>query len=140
LCSWASFRRPEGRQKSPTGTTSAQGHVAFFADKFDGTEGIFAELTGGASPISVISVGDGLFGSTITSVDLGRFALSDSDELAFLFVLEDGRSGVAIADLAAPEPGSLALRLSALGMMLLWKMPVGVAVCRQKASSITSRS
>jgi hypothetical protein len=100
------------------------GDVAFFADKFDGTEGIFAELTGGASPITVISVGDSLFGSTVTSVDLGRFALNDSDQLAFMFMLQDGRSGVAIADIAVPEPGSLALLLPALGMIFL---------CRRKA-------
>jgi hypothetical protein len=97
------------------------GDVAFFADKFDGTEGIFAELTGGASPIPVISVGDSLFGSTVTSVDLGRFALNDSDQLAFMFMLQDGRSGVAIADIAVPEPGSLALLLPALGILAgLW--------------------
>jgi hypothetical protein len=40
---------------------------------------------------------DRLFGSTVTSVDLGRFALNDNVQLAFHYLLSDGRSGVAIA-------------------------------------------
>jgi hypothetical protein len=70
---------------------------AFSATKFDGRQGIYAEPSGRKSTISVIQVGDQLFGSTVTSVDLGRFALNDNVQLAFHYVLADGRSGVAIA-------------------------------------------
>ena len=80
-----------------------RGVVAFFATNSNGGQGIFVELTGGASPVSVISTGDALFGSIVTGVDLGRFALNDRDELAFHYDLQDGRSGVAVVSLHKEE-------------------------------------
>jgi hypothetical protein len=77
--------------------------VAFFAFKADGGSGVFIELTGAASPIPVIQTGDALFGSTVTEVDLGRFALNNKFQLAFQYTLADGRSGVAIASLRRDE-------------------------------------
>ena len=77
--------------------------VAFFAFKNDGSSGVFIELTGGASPVPVIQTGDSLFGATVTSVDLGRFALNNKFQLAFQYTLDDGRSGVAIASLRPDE-------------------------------------
>lgn len=76
------------------------GAVAFYgfplSDPNDPT-GIFLEVSGGQKLIPVIRPGDPLFGSTVVSVDLGRFALNDRMELAFQYVLQDGRSGIAIA-------------------------------------------
>ena len=64
-----------------------------------GDEGIFLEATGGDSPVPVIEVGDPLFGSTATQVNLGRFSLNDRDRISFFYVLADGREGIAIASL-----------------------------------------
>lgn len=76
-----------------------RGVVAFFANELSGSEGIFVEFSGGASPVGVIETGDALFGSIVTGLDLGRFALNDRDQLAFHYDLQDGRSGVAILSL-----------------------------------------
>ena len=76
-----------------------RGAVAFSADEASGTRGMFVELTGGASPVAILQTGDPLFGSTVTSVSVGRFALSDSLLLAFEYDLQDGRSGIAVASL-----------------------------------------
>ncbi len=76
-----------------------RGVVAFFANELSGRDGVFVELSGGASPIGVIETGDALFGSIVTGLDLGRFALNDRDQLAFHYDLQDGRSGVAILSL-----------------------------------------
>lgn len=73
--------------------------VAFLAFEVDGNSGVFIELTKGASPIPVIRTGDALFGSTVTSADIGRFALNKHFEMAIQYTLEDGRSGVAVARL-----------------------------------------
>ena len=77
-----------------------RGAVAFYAfpagDPSEPT-GIFLEASGGTSLIPVVRPGDRLFGSTVVSVGLGRFGLNDRFELAFQYVLEDGRSGIAIA-------------------------------------------
>jgi hypothetical protein len=80
-----------------------RGAVAFYANELSGGQGIFVELTGGASPIAVIEAGDALFGSTVTRLDLGRFALNDHEQLAFRYDLQDGRSGVAIVSLHKEE-------------------------------------
>jgi len=80
-----------------------RGEVAFFARELGGGQGIFVERSGGASPVAVIEAGDTLFGSIVTGLDLGRFALNDRGQLAFHYDLEDGRSGVAIL---SPKEGS----------------------------------
>ena len=59
--------------------------------------GIFLEVSGGKSLITVLTPGDKLFGSTVDHVDLGRFALNDRFQMAFSYTLTDGRSGIAIA-------------------------------------------
>jgi hypothetical protein len=73
--------------------------VAFFAFTTDGRSGVFMELTGGASPVPVIQTGDTLFGSTVTSAHVGRFALNNRFQVVFQYTLDDGRSGVGIASL-----------------------------------------
>jgi hypothetical protein len=76
-----------------------RGTIAFNATELGGGQGIFAETTGGASPVSVIEAGDPLFGSTVTRLKVGRFALNNHDQLVFRYDLQDGRSGVAIVSL-----------------------------------------
>lgn len=76
-----------------------RGAVAFSADEASGARGMFVELTGGVFPLAVLQAGDPLFGSTVTSVSVGRFALSDSLRLVFEYELQDGRSGIAVASL-----------------------------------------
>ncbi len=80
-----------------------RGAVAFSTFETNGAQGIFVELTGGASPIAVLQSGDPLFGSTVTVVSVGRFAFNDHFRLAFEYELEDGRSGVAIASLQVDD-------------------------------------
>ena len=79
--------------------------VAFFGITNNNTQGVFLEMTGGASPIPVIQTGDTLFDSTVTGVDLGRFALNDRFQLAFEYTLSNGRTGIAIASLRSAEDG-----------------------------------
>jgi len=76
-----------------------RGTVAFNATELGGGEGVFVETTGGASPVAVIEAGDTLFGSTVTRLKVGRFALNNHNQLAFRYELQDGRSGVAIVSL-----------------------------------------
>ncbi len=76
-----------------------RGAVAFSTFETNGGQGIFVELTGGASPVAVLQTGDLLFGSRVTAVSVGRFAFNDHFRLAFEYELEDGRSGIAIAHL-----------------------------------------
>ncbi|WRH65668.1 MAG: PEP-CTERM sorting domain-containing protein [Planktothrix sp. GU0601_MAG3] len=94
-----------------------KGNIAFSATLDTGTKGIFI----GADPVAdkVITVGDSLFGSTITN--LSFFAdkgLNDQGQIAFYAALEDGRTGIFRADPAkksVPEPTSV-LGLLALGV------------------------
>ena len=80
-----------------------RGAVAFSAIEASGAQGIFVELTGGASPLAVLQSGDSLFGSTVTAVSVGRFAFNDHLRLAFEYELADGRSGIAVASLEADK-------------------------------------
>jgi hypothetical protein len=82
-----------------------RGAVAFSAFESNGAQGIFVELTGGASPVAVLQTGDPLFGSTVTAVSVGRFAFNNHFRLAFEYELADGRSGIAVASLQSGEEG-----------------------------------
>jgi hypothetical protein len=82
-----------------------RGAVAFSAFETNGAQGIFVELTGGASPVAVLQTGDPLFGSTVTAVTVGRFAFNDHFQLVFGYELADGRSGIAIASLQVVQEG-----------------------------------
>jgi hypothetical protein len=91
------------------------GAVAFFAFLDTGTYGLFV----GADPMNdrVIALGDPLFGSTVTSLGGLRAALNDTGEVAFLYYLADGRSGIARAvpvPAEVAEPGSFSLLATAL--------------------------
>jgi hypothetical protein len=54
--------------------------------------------------------GDALFGSTVTSLNIGSQALNDLNQFAFSYQLADGREGIAVAS-NVPEPGSALLLL-----------------------------
>lgn len=71
------------------------GTVVFAASLDAGGLGIFT----GTDPVAhkVIRTGDALFGSTVDFVSLSRENLNDNGEVAFLYGLADGRSGVAVA-------------------------------------------
>jgi hypothetical protein len=75
------------------------GDVAFSVTLSAGGGAILAETTRGASPVVVLKTGDPLFGSTVSSLFVGRFALNNHGELVFQYRLNDGRTGVAIANL-----------------------------------------
>lgn len=82
---------------------NSHGAIAFSAIKADGDQCIFAELSGGSSLITVLHSRDPLFGSTVTAVNVGRFALNDHFRLAFEYELLDGRTGIAMAVLRRDE-------------------------------------
>jgi hypothetical protein len=84
---------------------NSRGAVAFSAFEANGAQGIFVELTGGASPVAVLQTGDALFGSRVTAVSVGRFAFNDHFRLAFEYELENGLSGIAVATLRISEEG-----------------------------------
>jgi hypothetical protein len=87
-----------------------RGTVAFRGVLDEGGQGIFT----GPDPLAdeVISIGDTLLGSTLVDFQIGKEALNDTGQLAFLYELADGRRGVARADpLPIPEPGTLPLVL-----------------------------
>jgi len=77
-------------------TVNDAGTIAFFADKTDGGQGIFLLSKTNDKPLSLIQTGDPLFGSTVTSLSLGRFSLNDHDQVVFVYTLQSGRSGIAI--------------------------------------------
>ncbi len=72
------------------------GGIAFNGGPLGGPNGIY---TGGQNSSAVIRIGDPLFSSTVTSVQIGRQGLNDSGHVAFWYKLADGRSGYARANL-----------------------------------------
>jgi hypothetical protein len=74
---------------------NAQGEFAFNGAQLGGSLGIF---TGGQASDAVVRVGDSLFGSTVTALQVGRQGLNDAGQVAFWYELADGRTGYARAD------------------------------------------
>ncbi|HET7298565.1 MAG TPA: choice-of-anchor tandem repeat NxxGxxAF-containing protein, partial [Burkholderiales bacterium] len=87
------------------------GQVAFGAGLDGGGTGIFV----GPNPLAdkVITTGDSLFGSTVTSLSLGSQALNNAGRVAFYAELSDGTQGVFVAT-PVPEPSTLLLSAVAL--------------------------
>lgn len=56
----------------------------------------------------IVGLGDPLFGSTVTALNIGPYALNDLGQVAFFYTLADGRNGIAIAN-PVPEPSSIIL-------------------------------
>jgi hypothetical protein len=75
---------------------AASNEIAFNGGPLGGPNGIFS---GGSVGSAVIRVGDALFGSTVTRVNVGRQGLNDSGHVAFWYALADGRDGYARANL-----------------------------------------
>jgi hypothetical protein len=77
--------------------------IAFRATYGPGEQGLFINKDGQNSV--VIKLGDALFGSAVTGLNMSPFGLdrSGTGNLAFLYTLSDGRTGIAIAT-AVPEP------------------------------------
>ncbi len=73
-------------------------------------EGIFLES--GGNLVKILSTGDTLFGSTVTDVATDDTSY-DGNEIAFSYILGNGMAGVAVVDIAVPEPATW------LGGMLL---------------------
>ena len=87
------------------------GEVAFGAGLDGGGTGIFV----GPNPLAdkVITTGDSLFGSTVTSLSLGSQALNNAGQVAFYAELSDGTQSVFVAT-PVPEPSTLLLYAAGL--------------------------
>jgi hypothetical protein len=81
------------------------GAVAFSAQTTpdDEPQSLFVELTGGNQVVPVLQVGDHLFGSIVTDAKIGQYAFNDHSQIAFHYMLQDGRSGIAVASLDDAE-------------------------------------
>ncbi|XZE34955.1 DUF7453 family protein [Pirellulaceae bacterium SH501] len=81
-----------------------------FTGSLGGTRGIFSTATGLSSPI--IKVGDALDGSIVTSLSVSTDSINDFRDIAFVAMIQDGRTGVYYGTFSAvPEPSSLLLVL-----------------------------
>ena len=107
------------------GTPSISIYGLAFTASLDagGTVGIFT----GSSPATnkVIQVGDPLFGSTVTFIrNLGRNALNDSGEIAFVAGLANGDTVVARASPWSTVPPALIIRLTTTNTAVVsWPSP-----------------
>lgn len=88
--------------------------VVFQASYGIDQSGVFFTQGGGA-PQRLLGDGDALFGSTVSSVDIGLFGAEDH-QIAFRYILHDGRRGIGIA--TVPEPSSLLLATLAIAALL----------------------
>jgi hypothetical protein len=79
------------------------GDVAFRAELDDGGHGIYV----GADPVAdkVIAYGDALFGSTVTQLEFFHFGHNDAGQIAFVYSLDDGQYGIAVATPEQSLPG-----------------------------------
>jgi len=92
------------------------GTVAFMAFLDSGPTGIY--LANGTAHTRVVSVGDALFGSTVSALNFGEGTrgLNDADQIAFNYTLANGTAGIAVA--TVPEPtAALLLSVGALALL-----------------------
>ena len=94
---------------------NAAGNVAFVANLDAGGGGLY--IGDGTATSEVIGVGDALFGSTITGFLISPTSLNDSGQVAFVYGLANGTTGIAIAN-PVPEPSVSLLLLLSLGLGL----------------------
>jgi hypothetical protein len=93
------------------GGINAAGSIVFAASLDAGGSGIYTGS--GSTTDKVITKGDPLFGSTVTSVQISTKAINDSGQIAFEATLADGRSVVVRADPSvAPVPDIAATSLN----------------------------
>lgn len=112
---WSSF--------DPVGVTNNNGLTLFSAGIEDtaGTvfdAGLFA--TDGVTTFKVLGFSDLFKGGVLTTLG-SNFALNDANQFVFNYGLEDGRQGIARAEIAVvvPEPGAGLLACMALPLLLL---------------------
>lgn len=74
-------------------------------------------LASGGQTTRVIGVGDSLFDSVVVAVETGRQSLNNAGQISFRYQLANGRTGVALAGAAAPEPSAVALTLCTLSVL-----------------------
>ena len=89
-------------------------NVAFRGADSDGIGIYLASGGAGGSLSAVLHTGDALFGSTVTSLELGS---SDNDAIGFQYTLADGRSGIGVATVPEPATGGALLALAALPLL-----------------------
>ena len=112
---------PEGTFTSflfaQNGVSISGNSVVFQASYGNGSNyGIF--LSRGGAPELLLGTTDPLFGSTVSSVDIGTFA-ADGNQVAFRYILSDGRRGIAVV--TVPEPSTYALGAVALVGLLAFR-------------------
>ena len=84
------------------------GVVAFLADNYGYSTGIYTGPDWMSGEDRVIETGQDLFGSVVTSIDFFHFGINDLGQVAFHYVLDDGREGIALATpVSNPVPGDL---------------------------------
>jgi hypothetical protein len=114
---------------------NASGTVAFWAPLDAGGSGLFT----GPHPVAdkVIRTGDSLFGSTVTAVGShistrarGTFDINDNGDVAFVYQLANGLSGIAVARVVIPEPESLVLLATAVLSAMLRHRRCGATYVR----------
>jgi hypothetical protein len=90
------------------------GDVAFFAMLDDSSKGIYT----GADPVAdkVLHVGDALFGATLIDLVFDD-SFNDVGQLAFVYVLDNGQSGVAVAT-PVPEPAAALLMAASMALVV----------------------
>ncbi|MEP0758833.1 choice-of-anchor tandem repeat NxxGxxAF-containing protein [Coleofasciculus sp. FACHB-T130] len=112
------------------------GTIAFFAELDAGGTGIFT----GADPLKdkVISTGDTLFGSTVTSLSFSREGLNNAGQVAFLASLADGTMGIFRADpgVSSEPPKDVPEPASGLGLLALGALGAGSVMQRQQKQQI----
>ena len=99
------------------------GTVAFLGSLDAGGFGIYTGSGVGTS--EVIGSGDALFGSTITGLSISPTSLNDRGQVAFVYGLANGTTGIAIAT-PVPEPSA----------SLLFALSFGLSLARRKRGSI----
>jgi len=97
-----------------------EGTVALFAPLDTGGAGFF--ISSDAVTNKVITIGDALFGSTVTSLYGITNGLNDSGQLSFYAALADGTEGIFRAD---PEPQQVPEPASILGLLAASALGVG---------------
>ena len=95
--------------------TVLSGKLAFRGVLDNCAAGLFA----GPDPADdeIVAIGDALFNSTVTNLRVGQRSVNDAGQVAFWYVLADGRSGVALAT-PLPEPANAGLAAASAALLL----------------------
>lgn len=107
---------------APVGTFSAVGSDIVVAGSTVGFRGFYTGngsgyFVGNGGPLTtVVASGMQLFGSVIARIEFTTMDVSGSGNVAFVYVLADGRSGVALA-VPVPEPASACLVFAAASVV-----------------------